>query len=62
MSVQHPSVEVTCDRCGHTESIEGDSTTSGHWMYPTPDEIGWGWGEEGDLCPECSAGGNKEEK
>ena len=61
MSVYHPSAEATCDRCGHTESIDGDSIGSGHYMFPTLDEIGWGWGEEGDLCPECLDGGNKGE-
>lgn len=57
MSVFHPSLEATCDRCGKTEDIEGDSITSGHFMFPTLDEVGWGWSDEGDLCPDCVASG-----
>lgn len=52
-----PDIEATCDRCGRTDYIEPDNTTSGHWLYPQPDDIGWGHGEEGLLCPDCLAEG-----
>lgn len=55
MGWYYPSIEATCDRCGYSDSIEGDSMTSGHYCFPTNDEVGWGYGEEGDLCPECVA-------
>ena len=55
MAWDYPSLVVTCDRCGETAWIDGDSTTSGHWMYPTPDEVGWHDGDEGLLCPDCLA-------
>ena len=52
-----PDIEATCDRCGRTDYIGPDNTTSGHWLYPQPDDIGWGHGEEGLLCPDCLAEG-----
>ncbi len=62
MSWHYPSIEATCDRCGHSDSIEGDSIGSGHFMFPTPDEVGWGWSEEGDLCPSCVSGSSPSEE
>lgn len=51
-----PDIEATCDRCGRTDYIEPDNTTSGHWLYPQPEDIGWSDGEEGLLCPDCLNG------
>ena len=48
------SIQATCDRCGHSESIEGDCISSGNLIFTTPDEVGWATGDEGDLCPECA--------
>ncbi len=56
MGWHYPSVEAICDRCGRTDYIDGDSIGSGHYLFPTADEVGWGWGEEGDLCPDCLEG------
>lgn len=51
-----PDIEATCDRCGQTDYIGPDNTTSGHWLYPQPEDIGWGHGDEGLLCPDCLNG------
>lgn len=48
------SIHAECDLCGRFDTIDGDSSTSGHWVYPSPDEVGWGYGEDGQmLCPDC---------
>ncbi len=50
------TVDAVCDRCGASDSFEGDSIGSGHFMFPLPDEVGWGYGDEGVLCSECLEG------
>jgi len=54
-----PSVDATCDRCGRCDYFEADSSTSGHWEYPQPEDVGWGYADDGLLCPDC-LGGNEE--
>ena len=50
------TVDAVCDRCGKAESFEGNSIGSGHFMFPIPEEVGWGYGDEGELCPDCLDG------
>lgn len=61
MSWSHAEeVDATCERCGKTDTFAGDSIGSGHFVFPLPDEVGWGYGEEGELCPDCLEKGDED--